>query len=186
MKKLALIFVLMFGLWSCSAKQGAADAANVKATAAPDPDYGSVPNFELAKISGGTLKSTDLKGKIVVYDFWATWCENCIQEVPNYNALYAKYRDKDVEFLGVTLESGTIDDVKPKVTEFKMNYPIIMGTDKMLDGFGGSIGFPMTFVVTRDGKIHHKYLGQTPGKKDAIAKEIDGLLARDATEGNVQ
>ena len=135
------------------------------------------PDFELDNVAGGTLKSADLKGKVTVVDFWATWCEPCISEIPNYNALRQSYADKGVEVLGVTVESGPLKDIKPKVEELKMKYPVVVGTDKVIDGFGGLIGFPTTFIVDKDWRVYKKYLGMTRNKKEMIEKDLQKLIA---------
>jgi thiol-disulfide isomerase/thioredoxin len=137
---------------------------------------GDAPKFELERISGGKLNSDELKGKVVVVDFWATWCQPCIQEIPNYNKMAEEYADKDVQILGVTLESGSLEDAKPKVEALNMKYPVVMGNDAVVDGFGGLIGFPTTFLVGKDGKIYKKYLGMTSKKKETIEKDIQTLL----------
>src|SRR6185295_6360340 len=136
-----------------------------------------LPEFDLANIAGGNLKSSDLKGKVTVVDFWATWCENCIPEIPEYNAMREKYKSQGFEVIGMTMESGSIDEIRPKVAEFKMYYPVVLGDDKTLEGFGGVIGYPTTFLIGRDGTIFKKYLGVPPGKKEHLEKDIESLLA---------
>jgi peroxiredoxin len=136
-----------------------------------------LPNFDLANIQGGTLKTTDLKGKVAVIDFWATWCENCIPEIPEYNDLREKYSDRGFEIVGITMDSGSAQDIKPKAEEFKMHYPVVVGDDNVLEGFGGVIGYPTTFLISRDGTVIKKYLGSPPGKKAQLQKDIVSLLA---------
>jgi len=135
------------------------------------------PEFELERVAGGTLKSADLKGKVIVVDFWATWCEPCIEEIPRYNQLHQSYADKGVEVLGITVESGPLKDIKPKVEDFQMKYPVVVGDDKVVEGFGGLIGFPTTFIVDKDWKVYKKYLGMTRNKRDMIEKDIQKLIA---------
>ena len=135
------------------------------------------PDFELEKVAGGTLKSSDLKGKVTVVDFWATWCEPCIAEIPNYNKIHESYAGKGVEVLGITVESGPLKDIKPHVEEFQMKYSVVVGDEKVVEGFGGLIGFPTTFIVDRDWRVYKKYLGMTRNKKDMIEKDIEKLIA---------
>src|SRR5438067_12328349 len=132
-KALALLLILI--LAGCTAKQPGSTATGPS----PSGQKSMAPDFELENVAGGTLKSDDLKGKVTVVDFWATWCEPCISEIPNYNALRQTYADKGVEILGVTVESGPLKDIKPKVEELQMKYPVVVGTDKVIDGFGGLI-----------------------------------------------
>ena len=137
----------------------------------------AAPEFELDNVAGGKLKAADLKGKVTIVDFWATWCEPCIAEIPNWNNIQATHGDKGVTMLGITVESGPLKDIKPKVEELKMMYPVVVGNDDVVEGFGGLIGFPTTFIVTKDWKIYKKYLGMTPNKKVQIEKDIATLLA---------
>jgi thiol-disulfide isomerase/thioredoxin len=166
MKKLVLVCLLTLLLTGCAR--------------VTQPD---APEFELENVAGGLLKSSDLKGKVVIVDFWATWCVPCIQEIPNYNALHKELAGKDVALIGFTVESGTLEDVKAKVEEFgaselAIEYPLVMGTEDAIEGFGGYIGIPTTFVIGKDWKIHRKILGNVPGKKEALNKEIALLLAK--------
>ena len=174
MKKIlaGILFAALFG--GCRASETAAPTSNTQ-TGTLKP-LGDMPKFELERVAGGKLNSDELKGKVVVVDFWATWCQPCIQEIPNYNKMKEEYSGKDVEILGVTLESGSLEDAKPKVEELKMAYPVVMGTDEVVDGFGGLIGFPTTFLVGKDGKVYKKYLGLTAKKKETIEKDIQALL----------
>jgi hypothetical protein len=98
-------------------------------------------------------------------------------EIPNYNALRQSYADKGVEILGVTVESGPLKDIKPRVEQLKMKYPVVVGTDNVIDAFGGLIGFPTTFIVDKDWHVYKKYLGMTRNKKELIEKDLQKLIA---------
>jgi len=137
---------------------------------------GQLPEFELAKVTGGTLKSSDLKGKVVIVDFWATWCLPCKVEVPNFNALADSMADRGVAVVGITLESGSLEDVAPFIEELDIKYPIVMGTDEVQRGFGGVFGFPTTFVVDQDWRVHKKYFGALANKKELLEQDIAYLL----------
>jgi thiol-disulfide isomerase/thioredoxin len=179
MRKLAIILVLAVATTACSQPSGPVTASadgSGKLVPTAGGSRKALPAFELANIAGGSFKSADLRGKVTVIDFWATWCENCIPEIPEYNALREKYKDQGFEVIGMTMDSGTIAEIKPKVAEFKMNYPIIVGDDNIGASFGGVIGYPTTFLVGKDGTIYKKYLGSPPGKKEHLAKDIETLL----------
>ena len=178
MKKTALVLVLVlaFGVFGCTSRQPDTGSA----TDAVQQPKGPAPDFDLVNVAGGKLKSADIKGKVAVIDFWATWCVPCIQEIPNFNKLHANHDGKGVQMLAITIESGPLDDIKPKVTELKMQYPVVVGDDKVVEGFGGLIGFPTTFVVTKDWKIYKKYFGMTPNKIAKIEKDIATLLSGEA------
>jgi thiol-disulfide isomerase/thioredoxin len=178
MRKFAFIFAVGFGLLGCSkstAPTGSASTSSAEKPAASDSRK-PLPEFEIAKLDGGSVKSADLKGKVTVLDFWATWCDPCKAEVPDYNALLEKYAGKDFQILGVTMESGTADEIKQKAAELKIKYPLALGDDKIVDAFGGMLGFPTTFLVTKDGKIQKKFLGEIPGKQKQLVDGIDALL----------
>src|SRR5947208_17025129 len=169
--KTALALLVVLSLAGCTTSQPGTTVPK------PSAQKSMAPTFELENVAGGKLKSDDLKGKVIVVDFWATWCEPCISEIPNYNALQESYADKGVEFLGVTVESGPLKDIKPKVEELKMKYPVVVGTDEVIDGFGGLIGFPTTFIVDKDWRVYKKYLGMTRNKKEMIEKDLRKLIA---------
>src|SRR5262245_26312945 len=125
------------------------------------------PEFELQQIFGNSVKSGDLKGKVVVLDLWATWCAPCIDVIQNLEAIADKYKGKNVQVIGITVESGSIEDVKAKLTELKIRYPVLYGTQQTSSDFR-TIGFPTTFVLTRNWTFHHLYLGKLPNKAALI------------------
>ena len=141
---------------------------------------GPAPDFDLENVAGGKTAAADLKGKVLVVDFWATWCEPCIAEIPKFNKMVDEFKGKDVQIVGITVESAH-DTIKPKVKETGMKYTVLVGNDAVVDGFGGLIGFPTTFVVTKDWKIYKKYMGALPDKDARIKKDIEKLLAENST-----
>ena len=175
MKKAGLLVVLALTLCGCNSFPGYSVATNDSSGGAVTPK-GPAPEFELENIAGGKTKAGDLKGKVLVVDFWATWCEPCIAEIPKFNRMSDEYKGKDVEVVGIAVESAH-DDIKPKVKETGIKYPVLVGNDNVVDGFGGLIGFPTTFVVTKDYKIYKKYMGALPDKDLRIKKDIEKLLA---------
>jgi len=167
MKKAALMLALALTLSGCSPALNVPDSAGT--------GKGPAPDFELENIAGGKTAAAELKGKVLVVDFWATWCEPCIAEIPKFNKIAAEYKGKDVQIVGITVESAH-DTIKPKVVETGMRYTVLVGNDAVVDGFGGLIGFPTTFVVTKDWKIYKKYMGALPDKDVRIRKDIEKLL----------
>jgi thiol-disulfide isomerase/thioredoxin len=137
---------------------------------------GKAPEFTLKNVLGGELKSGDLKGKVVVVDFWATWCTPCRKEIPEYVKLREKLKGLDVEFVGVTFDSAKPDDVKPFIKDLGMTYPVVMATDAVDVGFGGHNGFPTTFLVGKDWKVYRRWIGVRPDKIEQMEKDITVLL----------
>src|ERR1700733_12646887 len=114
MKKTALVFAVLFALSGCKS--------------APPPPATTLPDFELENIAGGMTKTTDLRGKVLVVDFWATWCEPCISEIPKFNKMTDDFKGRDVQIVGITVESPK-EDIKPKVKEIGMKYTVLVGND---------------------------------------------------------
>jgi thiol-disulfide isomerase/thioredoxin len=174
MKRAALLLAFALGVLGCNSVTNVPDSA-VSGKGAPD--------FVLENVAGGKTAAADLKGKVLVVDFWATWCEPCIAEIPKFNKMVDEYRGKNVQIVGITVESAH-ETIKPKVYETGMKYMVLVGNDAVVDGFGGLIGFPTTFVVTKDWKIYKKYMGALPDKDARIKKDSEKLLAQEpATTG---
>jgi cytochrome c biogenesis protein CcmG/thiol:disulfide interchange protein DsbE len=163
MKKACLIVLILIAF-------GCAKTPTVTASKGPAPD------FELENILGGKVKAADLKGKVAVIDFWATWCEPCWSEIPKYNKMFDEFQGKDVEIVGITVESP-YKDIKPKAKQLGIRYTLLVGNDAVQDAFGGMVGYPTTFVVTKDWKIYKKYMGALPDKDARIKQDIEKLLA---------
>jgi thiol-disulfide isomerase/thioredoxin len=143
----------------------------------PAANLKEAPDFDLEDIAGGRVAAAALKGKVTVIDFFATWCLPCLREVPDFNALHQTYEGRDVAIVAIVVESP-YGDIAPTVKEHGMRYKALVGNDEVVAGFGGLVGFPTTFVLTPDWKIHAKYLGVTRNKKENIQKDIEALLAQ--------
>lgn len=141
------------------------------------------PGVTFKDLLGNDLSLASLKGKVVVVNFWATWCEPCRFEIPEMIGFQQKYAEKGFTNLGVAMDDEGKSVVQPFVekTQFDvnghsmtMNYPIVLGNDDIAAKFGGLIGLPVTIVITRDGKIHKRFIGQVTGPE--LEKEIKRLL----------
>lgn len=176
MKNIPLLF-LAITLTACTfTMPDASTDSSSGSSGGPAADLQTAPDFDLASLAGGTLNSEDLKGKVLVVDFWATWCQPCIEEIPNFNELHLEQDSENFAMLAVTVESGPIEDVEPYIERLEIQYPVVMGDEAVVQGFGGLIGFPTTFVVSPDWKIYKKYLGMKVGKKELIEQDVIDLM----------
>lgn len=117
-------------------------------------------NFTIADMNGKPVHLASYKGKVVLLDFWATWCGPCKAEIPNFVELQQQYGSKGLAVLGLSVDD-TVDKLKPFASELRMNYPVLvgLGRDDVQDAFGPIWGIPTTFLISRDGKICRKNTG---------------------------
>lgn len=115
--------------------------------------------FAVTDLDGKTISSQALRGKVVLVNFWATWCPPCRAEIPDLIALQAKYKDNLV-VLGISEDEGPVDTVRAFVAEHKVNYFIAMTTPEVSRIFRGVAALPTTFVLDPEGRIVQKHVGQ--------------------------
>lgn len=132
--------------------------------------------FSLPKLDGPLLHSDQLKDNIVVLDFWATWCESCVNEIPAFNKLEKDYNPRGVKVIGLAVQSGWANDIRKFVKQFDMRYTILVGNDDIVSEYG-IISFPATYVIAPGWKLHKKYLGASDTKAEDIQRDIETLLS---------
>jgi peroxiredoxin len=132
------------------------------------------PSWELQDLDGKTVHSSDFKSKVVVLDFWATWCPPCRAEIPGFVELQKKYQAQGLVVVGVSVDQVSADTVKSFANKLKINYPVVLTDTKIVDAYGGIDGLPTTFVIDRTGRIVKQHLGFT--EKSEIESEIKPLL----------
>jgi peroxiredoxin len=132
------------------------------------------PDFSRQDLNRGTVSLAALRGKVVLLNFWATWCEPCLNEVPRFAEWQEKYGSGGLQIVGVSM-----DDDEPPVAAFyrehKLNYPVVMGDEKLGELYGGVLGLPVTFLIDRRGKIRFRHDGETD--LNLIEREIRKLLS---------
>jgi peroxiredoxin len=146
----------------------------VSATVQPENQRKVAPQFELQDSDGKAVKMTDYKGKIVLLDFWATWCHGCKQEIPWFSKFERRYKDKGLSVVGVSLDEDGWKAVKPFIGE-AIPYRIVLGNDSMAKQFGVD-GLPVTFLIDRQGRFAATYAGLVD--KDNVEANIKALLEK--------
>lgn len=150
--------------------------------------FPQAPGFSLTSLSGDKINLQDYKGKVVLLDFWATWCGPCRIEIPGFVQLQNKYGSQGFAIIGVSMDDGP-GPVRQFYREFHMNYPVAMGSDNLGELYGGILGLPTSFLIGRDGRIYAKHVGLTDESvfeteiRELLAAKPDGQVADFQTVG---
>lgn len=134
----------------------------------------AAPNFSLRDANGATVTLAEYKGKVVLLNFWATWCVPCKAEIPWFQEFDAKFKDRGFAVLGVSLDEEGWGVVKPYVAERKITYRMLIGSEEVSTIYGGIDSLPTTFMIDKEGKIAAHHTGLM--SKATYQKEIEDLL----------
>jgi thiol-disulfide isomerase/thioredoxin len=133
-------------------------------------------DFALTDLSGKTVRLSDFKGKIVLLDFWATWCAPCRKEIPDLIQLQRQYASRGFTVLGIALDEEGAAVVKPLAQKLIINYPVVIGNTQVAAAYGGIQAVPTTLLIGRDGGILKTYLGAR--EKSEFQSDIQSALQR--------
>jgi len=168
-----------------TSRAGEATATTAAAAEPPSLDDAEAPkcasnktdvlDMALKDANGATVRLADYKGKVVLLNFWATWCGPCKVEIPEFVDLYAQYKDRGFVIVGVlSQDTPTQEQLQTFIRENHMQYPVVYPNEKMETSFGELIGLPTSFLISRDGSVCAKQLG--PVSKEAAERSIKALL----------
>jgi cytochrome c biogenesis protein CcmG/thiol:disulfide interchange protein DsbE len=118
------------------------------------------PDFVLKDLQGKDLKLADFKGKVLVLNFWATWCPPCRAEIPDFVEAYAANKDKGLEILGVSVDRMTADRLLPFVSKAKINYPVVLADAKIVQDYEPGDYIPTTIIIDKKGIVRRRHVGQ--------------------------
>ncbi len=158
----ALLALLYYGLTTNRLETGIMPRANSPA-----------PDFQLSTLDGKSVRLSDLRGKVVVINFWASWCVPCQEEQPSLEAMWQHYKDQGVTFLGVDIQDNQ-HDALGYIDRYKVSYPNVADTSGAVYINYGVVGMPETYVVSRQGTIQQKLVG--PVDVAQLAQTLQELL----------
>ncbi len=172
MKKLKILLAATFviGLISCTKPGEHESAAKLKA----EHTRNEAADFALEDANGQTLKLSDLRGKVVLLNFWATWCGPCKIEIPWFVEMEREFKDQGFAVLGVSMDEDGWKAVKPFMQDMKVNYRMVLGTEEMAQLYGGVQALPTSFILDRNGKVASVHMGIVSRK--VFEEEIRALL----------
>lgn len=158
------LMVLINGCTTAEKTDGGASAGS----ASPAPQSTAettAAEFVLTTTEGESISLSAYRGKVVILDFWATWCPPCRMEIPHFNELAKEYGDKGLVVLGVSVDKAGVEVVRQFEREFPVMYPVVMGDPRTYEQYQSYLppaqrgGIPFTFVIDRQGKIRERYVG---------------------------
>ena len=162
-----LIAVILTGIYVRSVRTPHSKAGIKKGNIAPD--------FVLPQLDGTPLRLSAYRGKVVLLDFWATWCDPCRKETPHFLELQQQYAGRGFQIIGISMDD-TSEPVRGFYQQFHVNYPVVMGDAKTGEAYGGVLGLPIAFLLDRDGRIVAKHLGPTTAQ--TFDREIAALVTK--------
>ena len=132
----------------------------------------AAPDFTLKDLAGTPYRLSELRGRVIFLNLWATWCPPCRDEMPSMEALYRRFKDRDFVMLAVAEDAGGEAAVRPFVDEMRLTFPVLLDPEATLSPRYGATGYPETFIIDREGRSHRSAVGHSGRRFD------DGLRSR--------
>jgi thiol-disulfide isomerase/thioredoxin len=180
MKNILIMFYLLIAsvsLYGCENQETNNNIPEVKESSASiTSDTKKAADFSLKTLEGKEVKLSDYKGKVVIIDFWATWCPPCRKGIPDLVELQKEFKDKLV-VIGISLDQqNTINDLAPFMKQYAINYPVVLGNEKVVRDYGNIQAIPTSFIIDQAGNIVDTHVGLVP--KSTYTNKINQLLKK--------
>jgi thiol-disulfide isomerase/thioredoxin len=168
---------LMFNACSSNHKKSSQKAAHNEKALPHDPysapfqkasKRAKAPDFKTTLLDGKTFRLSNYRGDVVLLNIWATWCPPCREETPELVNLSKKYKNKDVEFLGVSIDKQGKSVVEPYVKKYHIPYPITIDDGHIMQKYGPVMGYPTTYIIDQQGNLRYFATGAVTGKEVKI------------------
>ena len=169
---LAVILSCVLAVGGCSRTNApdATDTSYIDTVTAP-----LAPGFNLRDLNGGNQQLSDYSGKVVILNFWATWCPPCRVEIPSFNSIQDSIGTGAVQFLGIALDDGGDSVVRQWIVSHPVSYPILLPDNSVMKAYGPLNSIPATFFIDKKGRLRSSIVGTRP--KDYLVNVIDSLLS---------
>jgi peroxiredoxin len=176
--RFAWALLLALGCIAALARHAPAQTAaspTTRAALLPANERKPAPDFALKDANGRTIILKKYRGKVVLLDFWATWCTGCKEEIPGFSELQTKYRSKGLEVVGVAMDDEGWKVIKPFLSATKVSYQVLAGDQRTFQNYG-LVGLPDTFLIDGQGRVAAAYVA-TLVNQDDVESNVKSLLA---------
>jgi peroxiredoxin len=136
--------------------------------------FAPAPDVQFEALDGKPIRLSSLRGRVVLLNFWATWCQPCRAEIPEFNALHRDLESKGLSVIGVSVSPvDTSDAIRDFQKDIRQDYTVLRGADEIGSQFGNGPGLPITYILDREGRIRQKFIGpQTRENFEAAIKPV--------------
>jgi len=180
--RLILALIVILSLCNCGTKdKEKAPEKETETKAEKKAEVKQAPDFTLKKVfNDGNVTLSEYKGKVVILDFWATWCPPCRASIPNMNRLYDKYKAEGLQIIGISVDNIQTPQDEEKVQQFvkqyAMQYPVVFVDPTARSSYGGIPSIPTVFIIDREGNAISIVSGYSPELEEKMEQTIKGLL----------